>query len=82
MEIKEKNTGTTIVLTSGVKKFEKLVYQGKYYDTDKMDLEDLVIDEETLKEPIGIDLTGGKYLISKFSIHRFLIQILSILIFW
>ncbi|XP_044743334.1 uncharacterized protein LOC123305627 isoform X4 [Chrysoperla carnea] len=58
LEIKEKNTGTTIVLTSGVKKFEKLVYQGKYYDNDKMDLEDLILDEETLTEPMDIDLTG------------------------
>lgn len=68
LEIQGGFTASTVVLdienkvTQPIPRFEKLVYEGKYDDAEKIDLEDLIIVEETYAESIEIGISGSKYI--------------------
>lgn len=65
LKIKNELTGTSVILTLDAEKplvpiFEKGLYEGKYLDTDQIDMENIVIVKETYVESVEIEINGSK----------------------
>lgn len=43
-------------------RFEKLLYEGKYLETDTIEIDEITIEKETYTESIQIDIDGSKQL--------------------